>query len=84
MITKNFDYLMYLWALESVGVVALGSRLNTFNENLESDSVVRRLITLIHEFFAISENLDIKPSLWRYYPTPAFKRAMKVFCDIDR
>ncbi|OWR44198.1 cytochrome P450 333B11 [Danaus plexippus plexippus] len=83
MITKNFDYLMYLWALESVGVVALGSRLNTFNENLESDSVVRRLITLIHEFFAISENLDIKPSLWRYYPTPAFKRAMKVFCDID-
>lgn len=68
-----------LWALESVGVVALGARLNCFDPKLPEDSPVKKLITTIHDVLATSEKLDFQPSLWRYIPTPTFKKAMKLY-----
>lgn len=32
--------------------------------------------------FQATFDYDIKPSIWRYYKTPGFKRAMKVYEDI--
>ncbi|XP_050678123.1 cytochrome P450 CYP12A2-like [Leptidea sinapis] len=83
MIKDNFDYQMNLWALESVSAIALGERLNALDENLSEDSPAKKLINYVHEFFAIAEDLDYKPSLWRYISTPAYRRAMKVFSSID-
>ncbi|XP_014364516.2 cytochrome P450 CYP12A2 [Papilio machaon] len=72
---------MNLWALESIGVVALGDRLNCFDPNLPADSPVRKLIQIVHDFFAVADKLDFKPSLWRIYPTKSYKRAMKLYED---
>ncbi|KAM3968315.1 cytochrome P450 CYP12A2-like [Aphomia sociella] len=78
-IKNNFDVEMNLWALESIGVVALGGRLNCFDPNLPEDSPARKLINVIHNIFGIIEKLDFRPNLWRYYSTPLFKKAMKLY-----
>ncbi|XP_059060232.1 cytochrome P450 CYP12A2-like isoform X2 [Achroia grisella] len=81
MIKSKLDVEMNLWSLESIGVVALGDRLNCLDPNLPEGSPARKLIKVIHDFFTVSEALDFKPSLWRYISTPMFKRAMKVYED---
>lgn len=79
MITKNFDTEMNLWALESIGTVALGCRLNCLNSDLAPESPERQLIQCIHDLFITANELDFKPSLWRYYPTSTYKKAMKLY-----
>ncbi|KAG6460392.1 hypothetical protein O3G_MSEX011953 [Manduca sexta] len=83
MIRENFDREMNLWSLESIAVVALGTRLNSLDAELPKDSPVNRLIECAHDLLLIANELDYKPSLWKYYPTKMFKRAMKVYEDID-
>jgi cytochrome P450 family 12 len=36
----------------------------------------------VKEVFTASYEFDIKPSVWRYYQTPAFKRAMNNFDQV--
>ena len=77
MIEGKFDIEMNLWALESIGVVALGGRINCIDSNLPEESPVRKLIQSVHDTLDAAEKLDFQPSLWRYFSTPAFKEAMK-------
>ncbi|XP_072941563.1 cytochrome P450 CYP12A2-like [Epargyreus clarus] len=79
MIKNKFDVEMNLWALESIGVVALGGRLNCFDPNLPQDSPARQLIQVVHDVFTVAEQLDFRPSMWRYIHTPLFKKAMKLY-----
>ncbi|XP_046978877.1 cytochrome P450 CYP12A2-like isoform X1 [Vanessa cardui] len=81
MIDGKFDMEMNLWALESVGVVALGGRLNCFNPNLTEDSPVKKLIQVVHDVMINAQKLDFQPSLWRYFSTPTFKKTMKHYED---
>ncbi|KAL0883705.1 hypothetical protein ABMA27_015823 [Loxostege sticticalis] len=81
MLKGNFDMEMNLWALESIGLVALGCRLNCFDPNLPEDSPAKKLIQLVHDMFKVANELDFKPSMWRYYPTKTFKKAMKMYED---
>lgn len=83
-ITKPFDSEMNLWALESIGVIALGCRLNCFDPNLPEDSPAKQLIQIIHDLFKIVEELDFKPNLWRLYATPTYKKAMKLYEEQER
>lgn len=84
MIKGDLSHEMNLWALESIGVVALGGRLNCFDPNLPVDSPVRKLIQIVHEFFAVADKLDFKPSLWRLYATKSYKRAMKLYEEQEK
>ncbi|XP_073962316.1 cytochrome P450 CYP12A2-like isoform X1 [Choristoneura fumiferana] len=79
MIKNKFDVEMNLWALESIGVVALGTRLNCFDPNLPENSEARKLIQNVHDFFAIAEKVDFGASPWRYVSTPNFRKAMKIY-----
>ncbi|CAG9562981.1 unnamed protein product [Danaus chrysippus] len=81
MIKNELDMEMNLWSLESIGLVALGRRLNCFDPNLPEDSPVKELIKVVHDIFNCMDKLDFQPSLWRYFSTPAFKRAMKHYED---
>ncbi|XP_034825339.1 cytochrome P450 CYP12A2-like [Maniola hyperantus] len=81
MLQGNFGFEMNLWALESIGVVALGGRLNCFDPNLPENSPAKKLIRLVHDVFTSADELDFKPSLWRYISTPTFKKAMKLYED---
>ncbi|XP_045459745.1 cytochrome P450 CYP12A2-like [Melitaea cinxia] len=79
MLETKFDEEMNLWALESIGVVALGGRINCLDRNLPENSPEKKLIHTIHQIFHIVDELDFKPSLWRYVTTPGFKKAMKLY-----
>nr|ULR85605.1 cytochrome P450 [Spodoptera frugiperda] len=79
MIKNDFDKEMNLWALESIGTVALGCRLNCFDPNLPADSPEWQLIQCVHDLFVTANDLDFKPSLWRYFATPTYKKAMKLY-----
>nr|ASO98056.1 cytochrome p450 CYP333B40 [Spodoptera exigua] len=79
MLKNDFDKEMNLWALESIGTVALGCRLNCFDPNLPADSPEWQLIQCVHDLFVVANELDFKPSLWRYFATPTYKKAMKLF-----
>ncbi|XP_026746058.1 cytochrome P450 CYP12A2-like [Trichoplusia ni] len=79
MIKENFDTEMNLWALESIGTVALGCRLNCFRKDLPDDSPEKQLIQCIHDLFIIANEIDFKPNLWRYFSTPLFKKAMRLY-----
>ncbi|XP_050678128.1 cytochrome P450 CYP12A2-like isoform X2 [Leptidea sinapis] len=81
MIDAKFDVEMNLWALESIGVVALGGRLNCLDPSLPEDSPARRLIQNVHDSFVMFDKLDFRPSLWRYVATPNYKKAMKCYDD---
>ncbi|CAG9800180.1 unnamed protein product [Chironomus riparius] len=80
LVPDNFLENMNEWALESIALIALDTRLNLFTgQNPES----KQLYELVKEAFAISFEFDIKPSIWRYYKTPAFKKAMKSIDKIN-
>lgn len=79
MIDAEFDVEMNLWALESIGVVALGGRLNCFDPNLPEDSPVRKLIQIVHDIFDIATRLDFRPNLSKFFETPTLKRAMNLY-----
>lgn len=84
MLRGEFDQEMNLWALESILVVSFGRRLNCFDPNLAEDSNEKKLIQCVHDIFTISHDLDFKPSLWRYFPTRTYRRAMKLYTEQER
>jgi cytochrome P450 family 12 len=69
------------WSLESIALIALDTRLNLLKGN---NPEAQRLYELVKEVFTATYEFDIQPSIWRYYKTPAFKRAMKSFDDTTR
>lgn len=79
MIDGKFDVEMNLWALEALGVVALGGRLNCLDLNLPEDSPAKKLVSLVHEAFSLTEKLEFQLSMWKYFATPTFKKAMKCY-----
>ncbi|KAJ2940122.1 hypothetical protein O0L34_g14160 [Tuta absoluta] len=78
-LNKNFSSEMNLWALESIGCVALGGRLNCLSQALPDNSPEKKLIQNVSDVFHIANDLDFKPSLWKLLPTRKFKRAMKLY-----
>ncbi|CAG9791827.1 unnamed protein product [Diatraea saccharalis] len=84
MIQSDFAMEMNLWSLESIALVALGRRLRCFDSHLPSNSPEKRLIRLVHEIFTVANNLDFKPSFWRYFPTTTYMRAMKLYEEHER
>ncbi|KAI5645697.1 cytochrome p450 domain-containing protein [Phthorimaea operculella] len=78
-LNKNFSSEMNLWALESIGCVALGGRLNCLSQDLPDNSLEKKLIQNVSDVFHIANDLDFKPSLWKLLPTKKYKKAMKLY-----
>lgn len=62
------------WALESICSIALNQRLGLLNSNPDPDSDGQRLISAVHDFFTLTFELEMMPSIWKYYKTPAYKK----------
>lgn len=79
----NWSYEINKWSLESIGYIALDTRLGllTDGENTDDGLVV---IQSTRKFFELHFELDILPSLWHYVKTPKFRKLMKVFDDLNR
>lgn len=74
-VSDDFLPLLRKWALESVSYISMDIRMGLLGER--EDPVATKFMKTLDGFFDFSYQLDILPSLWKYYKTPTFKRAMK-------
>ncbi|XP_047507919.1 probable cytochrome P450 49a1 [Pieris napi] len=63
---------IHKWSLESLGLIALDTRLGCFSSSEGSDS--QRLINAVHTFFLCVGELELRTPWWRIYPTAMFRR----------
>ncbi|XP_038218945.1 probable cytochrome P450 49a1 [Zerene cesonia] len=69
---KDFLNEIHKWSLESLGLIALDTRLGCFQSREGSDS--QRLIDAVHTFFLCVGELELRAPWWRVYPTAMFRR----------
>ncbi|KAM3965961.1 putative cytochrome P450 49a1-like [Aphomia sociella] len=68
----NFLNEVHKWSLESLGLIALDTRLGCFEACEGSES--QRLIDAVNTFFLCVGELELRAPWWRLYPTAMFKR----------
>ncbi|XP_045772775.1 cytochrome P450 CYP12A2-like isoform X2 [Maniola jurtina] len=76
---ENLDLEITKWSLESIAVIALGTRLGCLEDNLTEDHPARVLIKCAQDVINLSFKLEFMPSLWKYYPTSNYKKIIKTF-----
>ncbi|XP_068140583.1 probable cytochrome P450 12a4, mitochondrial [Drosophila tropicalis] len=78
------DFLDYInrWTLESVSVVALDKQLGLLRKSGKDDQAML-LFRSLDDFFDLTADFEMKPSLWRYINTPKLKRLMKSLDNIQ-
>ncbi|XP_033255024.1 probable cytochrome P450 12a5, mitochondrial [Drosophila miranda] len=64
------------WTLESVSVVALDKQLGLLKESGDNDQAVL-LFKYLDDFFELTADLEMNPSIWRYVKTPKLMKLMK-------
>ncbi|XP_031620366.1 probable cytochrome P450 49a1 [Contarinia nasturtii] len=67
----NFLSELYKWALESVGRVALDTRLGCVSKEGNEES--KRIIDAINTFFWTVAEVELRMPVWRFYETKAYK-----------
>lgn len=72
---------MNRWTLESVSVVALDKQLGLITKNRDNPKT-KQLFQALNDFFTYSLEIEFKPSIWKYYKTPTFKKLMKSLDEI--
>lgn len=63
---------VHKWSLESLGLIALDTRLGCFDSHEGSES--QRLIDAVHTFFLCVGELELRAPWWRIYPTAMFRK----------
>ncbi|KAH8373624.1 hypothetical protein KR093_001906, partial [Drosophila rubida] len=81
-VPDTFEEEINRWTLESVSVIALDKQLGLINTNRDNPRA-KKLFENLSEFFAISADVELKPSVWRYIPTPGFKKLLKALDNIQ-
>lgn len=76
---KNFDDELTKWSLESVAYVGLGSRVGCLKDDLKEDDPAKMLITCAKEVLEYTWKLEFRPTLWKYFATPTFKKLMQTY-----
>ncbi|CAH2232805.1 cytochrome P450 CYP12A2-like isoform X2 [Pararge aegeria] len=74
---SNLDLEITKWSLESIAVIALGTRLGCLEDNLTEDHPARVLIKCAKDTTDLALKLEFFPSLWKFYATSNFKKMMK-------
>lgn len=72
----DFSQWLNRWALETMGVLALDTRLGVLDDS-ESEEA-KLIVNNIRQFFELTYQLDVLPSVWKYYKSPTFNKLMKV------
>uniref|UniRef100_A0A1I8NQL9 Cytochrome P450 n=1 Tax=Stomoxys calcitrans TaxID=35570 RepID=A0A1I8NQL9_STOCA len=72
-VPRNFEEEMNRWTLESVSVVALDKQLGLIGRNRDNPEA-KLLFKSLTELFVYSMELELKPSIWKYYTTPTMKK----------
>ncbi|XP_037891543.1 probable cytochrome P450 49a1 isoform X2 [Glossina fuscipes] len=75
----NFLHELYKWALESVGFIALDTRLGCLTPTGSEDS--QKIIDSISTFFWAVPELELRMPLWRFYATKTYKSFIQALDD---
>lgn len=78
----TFGMELHLWAMESVGSIALDRRLGVMA--FERDADAELLIRTVKDMFVLMYEVEVKPEIWKYYATKDFKKLMVVFENLTR
>lgn len=79
----NFLYELNKWALETVASIAVDQRLHILDcKTNDPNDKASQLIKAVDDFFTLSFQLEMNPSLWRYMKTSKYTQLMKVFDDL--
>ncbi|KAH8417845.1 hypothetical protein KR222_007037, partial [Zaprionus bogoriensis] len=81
-VPDTFEEEINRWTLESVSVVALDNQLGLIKAN-RNNPQAKQLFENLTRFFELSAEIEMKPSLWRYFATPSYKQLMKVLDNIQ-
>ncbi|KFB35468.1 cytochrome P450 CYP12F2 [Anopheles sinensis] len=76
----NFDEWINRWALETMGVLALDTRLGVLKTDQTEEA--KKILALVRAIFDLMYEVDVLPSVWKYYKTPSFNKLMKVFDEL--
>ncbi|GAB0094259.1 Cytochrome P450 [Sergentomyia squamirostris] len=64
-----------MWALESIATITMDTRLGIFeNSNMDKTHTLMRDLKV---FFQLAVKLDFQPSIWKYFPTPSYRKLIK-------
>ncbi|XP_037921267.1 cytochrome P450 CYP12A2-like isoform X1 [Hermetia illucens] len=72
---ENFSNDLNRWALEAVSVIAMDTRLGLLHDKHDKRSA--KLIQGAKDAFKLSFDLEFKPSLWKFFSTPQFKKLIE-------
>lgn len=72
---SDFGSFIQRWALESIGDIALDTRLGVLEKRDGNKGDI--LSKLVDDFFYLSYKLDGQPHIWRYIRTPSFYKMMR-------
>ncbi|MCL4125580.1 UNVERIFIED_CONTAM: hypothetical protein GTU68_048614 [Idotea baltica] len=71
---SSFLQEIYKWSLESVGLVALNRRFGCLDPNIKADSSQLQLIKTVNDIFKYLNITEMALQLWKYFPTPSYKK----------
>lgn len=77
----NFSEYLNRWSLESITAIALEKRLGLMNFK-EKNELGMKISKAVRKIFVMGMEFEMKPSIWRYYETKAFKELMQAFNDL--
>ncbi|KOB72593.1 Uncharacterized protein OBRU01_09064 [Operophtera brumata] len=75
----EFELEIKKWALESVALIGLGTRLGCLKDDLKIDDPASQLMQCVEDIIELTYQLEIMPSPWRYISTPNYRRIIEVF-----
>ncbi|XP_055713441.1 probable cytochrome P450 12b2, mitochondrial [Phlebotomus papatasi] len=64
-----------MWALESIGQITLDTRLGIFDNTTSKN--MHTLMSDLKVFFDLTYQLNFKPSLWKLFPTPSYRKLIR-------
>lgn len=66
--------------IHQIASIAVNQRLHILDGRKDDDSSpASQLIKSVDNFFTLSFELELMPSLWRYIQTPKYKKLMQTF-----
>ncbi|XP_036331403.1 cytochrome P450 12b1, mitochondrial-like [Rhagoletis pomonella] len=80
-LTADLTEEIKMWALESVALVALNTRMGLFSRH-QVDAKAQKLVDNMTVFLNMAYHYDVSPSFWRYFETPGFKKLIKALDNI--
>ncbi|KAK3923649.1 putative cytochrome P450 [Frankliniella fusca] len=77
---EDFVNEIHKWSLESIARVALDARLGCLDDQPPADT--QDLIDAVNTFFMNVGVLELKPPLWKVFPTPTWRAYIRALDDI--